>query len=366
MKRAGYHTWYVGKWHNDGRPGQRGYEEADGLYAGGGGPWAVPTYDWNGRPVTGYRGWLFQEDGPDFKASQRTLYPERGIGLTPNISEDFADAAIRFIGRKPEKPFFLHVNFPAPHDPLLMPFGYESMYDPEKMPVPKNFLPEHPFDHGNFRGRDEQLLEWPRTKKAVRDELTVYYAVISHLDAQIGRIIQTLTETGQYENTIIIFGGDHGLAVGSHGLRGKQSMYEHTIGVPMIFRGPGIPAGKRFPAQCYLRDLFPTTCSLCGIEIPNSVDGRSLKPVMEGKVKSIYPYIFGYFRNFQRMIRTEEWKLIYYPHLNRYQLFNLRSDPDELKDLSSDRRFAKIKSDLRQKLETWQRQQNDPALKSAQ
>ena len=94
------------------------------------------------------------------------------------------------------------------------------------------------------------------------------------------------------------------------------------------------------------------------------MDGRSLKPVMDGKVKSIYPYIFGYFRNFQRMIRTEEWKLIHYPHLNRYQLFNIRSDPDELKDLSSDRQFAKIKSDLRQKLETWQRQQNDPVLKS--
>jgi len=357
MKRAGYRTGYVGKWHNDGRPSERGYDETPGLYRGGGGRWAVPTFDWNGRPVTGYRGWVFQSD------DRRTKHPERGVGLTPNISADFADAAIGFLKKRTEQPFFLHVNFTAPHDPLLMPFGYENQYDPAKMPAPKNFLPRHPFDHGNFRGRDERLFEWPRTKTMVRDELAVYYAVITHLDAQIGRIIAALKQSGRLENTIVIFTSDHGLAVGSHGLRGKQSMYEHTIGVPLVLAGPGIPKNRRVNAQCYLRDLFPTTCALAGVPIPKAIDGRSLKPVLDGKAESVYPHVFGYFRKFQRMIRTDDWKLIHYPHLDRWQLFHLKTDPHELTNLAGRKKYVEVQKDLSAKLRAWQRRVKDPVLK---
>ena len=357
MKRAGYRTGYVGKWHNQGLPKDRGYDETPGFYAGGGGRWWVPTFDWNGRPVTGYRGWMFQS------GDRKQKYPTKSIGLTPNISARFADAAIGFIKKKSDKPFFLHVNFTAPHDPLLMPHGYAKMYDPAKLPVPGNFLPKHPFDHGNYKGRDERLFEWPRTKKMVRDELAVYYAVISHLDAQVGRILATLKATGQLENTIVIYSSDHGLAVGSHGLRGKQSMYEHTIGVPLILAGPGIPNGKRSKAQCYLRDLFPTTCDLTGVPIPKAVEGKSLKPVIDGKAKSIYPHIFGYFRNYQRMIRTDDWKLIHYPHIQRTQLFSLRDDPLEKTDLAASAKHRKTRDVLMRKLRAWQKSVNDPALK---
>lgn len=356
LRDAGYRTGYVGKWHNDGRPSTRGYQETAGLFTGGGGKWAVPTFDWNGRPVTGYRGWIFQTD-------DRRLFPEKGIGLTPNISEHFADAAIGLIRRPSDKPFFLHVNFPAPHDPLLMPFGYEGMYDPNKIPLPKNFLPEHPFDHGNFNGRDEKLLPWPRTSKDVRDELAVYYAVISHMDAQIGRIMQALKETGQLENTVVIFSSDHGLGMGSHGLRGKQSMYEHTINVPLILSGPGIPSGKQLDAQCYLRDLFPTTCQLAGVDIPSTVQGKSLVPLLSGEAKSIYREVYGQFRDFQRMIRTKQWKYIYYPHLKKSQLFHLATDPDERTNLAGNPKHFGIEKKLRKKLQAWQLANDDPALK---
>jgi len=355
MQAGGYQTCYVGKWHNDGRPTERGYSQTRGLYAGGGGRWAVPTYDWNGRLVTGYRGWIFQTD-------DRKYFPERGIGLTPNISEDFAEAAIGFIKEKHAKPYFLHVNFPAPHDPLLMPFGYEDMYDPEKIPLPKNHLPEHPFDHGNYNGRDEKLLPWPRTPEDVRNELAVYYAVISHMDAQIGRVFKALKEAGQWENTIIIFASDHGLGMGSHGIRGKQNMYEHTINVPLIIAGPGLPTGKRSAAQCYLRDLFPTSCDLVGLEIPKSVQGKSLKPVLTGKREAIYSEVFGYFRNFQRMIRNDDYKLIYYPHIKRTQLFDMKNDPLELNDLANNPKHVSTKNELRKKLFDWQQKVNDPAL----
>ena len=355
MRAAGYRTWYVGKWHNDGRPIQRGYDATLGLFRGGGGRWAVPTFDWNGVPVTGYRGWIFQDD-------EGNMFPQRGIGLTSNISADFADAAIELIKRKSEKPFFIHVNFTAPHDPLLMPHGYEGMYDPDKIPLPENFKERHPFDHGNYEGRDERLFNWPRTPEETRNELAVYYAVISHMDAQIGRIIETLKQTGQYENTVVVFASDHGLGVGRHGLRGKQSMYEHTIGVPYILSGPGVPKGKQSAAQCYLRDLYPTTCDLAGIAIPKTVQAKSLKPVLDGKTDKVRDAVYGYFRKFQRMIRTDEWKLIEYPEIQRTQLFHLKSDPHELKNLASDPNYQKITTELRQRLKSWQREQGDPLV----
>ncbi len=357
MRDAGYHSWYVGKWMNDGRPTTRGYEETLGLFAGGGAKWWVDQLDYHGRPVTGYRGWIFQDD-------QGHKFPEKGVGLTPDISKEFAEAAIRFIRRKPKKPFFLHVNFTAPHDPLLMPPGYEGTYDPDRIPLPPNFLPEHPFDHGNFDGRDEKLLPWPRTPKDVREDLAVYYAVISHMDEHLGRILAALDQTGQAGSTIVIFTSDQGLAMGSHGLRGKQNMYEHTIGVPLLFRGPAVPRGRRCDAQCYLRDLYPTVCELAGIEIPGTVQGRSLAPVLRGEAQSVYPHVFGRFTDSQRMIRADRWKLVYYPKVPKYQLFDLSGDPHELTNLADDPKHAELAADLRGKLEAWQREVGDPLVAS--
>lgn len=357
MRRGGYRTYYVGKWHNDGRPIQRGYDATEGLFTGGGGKWWKDQTDWKGRPITGYRGWIFQSDDGE-------KYPDLGVGLTDDISAKFADAAIRVIEKKADKPFFLHVNFTAPHDPLIMPPGFAGKYDPKKLPLPPNFLPEHPFDHGNFDGRDEKLLPWPRTKEDVQEELAYYYSVVAHMDQQIGRIFETLKKTGQWDNTLIVFTSDHGLAVGSHGLRGKQNMYQHTVGVPMIFRGPGVPQGKSFDAQMYLRDIYPSVCDLTGTPIPATVQSRSIKPVLTGKTKSIHPHVFCYFRNFQRMIRTDRWKLIHYPQIDRWQLFDLKSDPFERQDLSGDARHAKVLADLRGKLRAWQKEVNDPALKN--
>ena len=199
------------------------------------------------------------------------------------------------------------------------------------MQLPLSFRSEHPFDHGNYNGRDEKLFQWPRTPDETRTEIAAYYAVISHMDAQIGRILSAIEEAGALEQTIVAFSSDHGLAVGSHGLRGKQNMYEHTIGVPMIIRGPGVPKGVQRDAQCYLRDLFPTLCDLAGIAAPKDrVDGVSLKPVLDGAVDEIHPFVVGYFRNFQRMIRTDEWKYVEYPEAGVRQLFHLTRDPREL------------------------------------
>lgn len=356
FRDAGYETCYVGKWHTIGRPSERGFVRTEGLYAGGGGrrPLTFPR-DWKGMAVTGYTGWVFQTD-------DRRLLPERGVGLTPDISEDFADAAVRFLKEPRDRPFCLHVNFTAPHDPLLLPSRYRAAYDADELPLPLNFAPRHPFDHGNFDGRDERLFHWPRMPDETRRALAVYYAVIEHLDEQVGRILAALEETGELSRTLVIFSSDHGLAVGSHGLRGKQNMYEHSIGVPLIFRGPDIPADRRTPTQCYLRDLFPTTCDLCGIEIPPTVHGKSLRPALEGTGDEMYDAVFAHFRDVQRMIRTDRWKFIAYPQAHVEQLFDLQSDPHERRNLVHAPEHRETSSSLRQRLTDWRRSWSDPTL----
>jgi arylsulfatase A-like enzyme len=179
------------------------------------------------------------------------------------------------------------------------------------------------------------------------------------MDAQIGRMLDALKSSGRLENTIVVFGSDHGLGVGSHGLRGKQSMYEHTIGVPLLMRGPGIPQGKRRAAQCYMRDIFPTLTDLCGLKIPDELDGRSLKPIIEGKREEVHPFVVGYFRNFQRMIRKGDWKYIEYPAVKKQQLFDLKTDPYELTNLAASKEHTANRDALRKAMHTWLAERGD-------
>ena len=355
LAQAGYDTCYVGKWHTKGRPSDFGYVKAKGLFGSGGSAFPL-TYarDWKGMDVTGYRGWVFQTD-------DKKLFPERGVGLLPDISQDFADAAIDFISSNQDEPFFLHVNFTAPHDPLFFPTGWNAV-EFDRPPTPPNFRPEHPFDHGNFQGRDEKLFHWPRTEDETQSGLAVYYAVIEHLDQQVGRILESLRATNKLANTVIIYSSDHGLAMGSHGLRGKQNMYEHSIGVPLIFYGAGIPARQVCTTPCYLRDLYPTTCELAGIDIPVTVQGKSLKPAFEDHTAHMYDEVFAHFRNSQRMVRTDRWKFICYPIAGKEQLFDLKQDPFERKNLINSSDHAAIAATLRTKLLTWRKSHNDVTL----
>jgi arylsulfatase A-like enzyme len=353
LSSNGYHNCYVGKWHNDGRPIQRGYAETVGLFAGGGGKFAKDRVDFKGFPITGYRGWVFQDD-------QGNKFPEKGVGVTARTSQQIADAAIEFLKKHDNDPFFLHVNFAAPHDPLVPTDDPRWKYNPESLAVPQPFYTRHPFEHGNGNGRDERLLPWPRNEQIVRETKAAYYSVISDMDDQIGRILKQLDNRKLADNTIVIFTSDHGVGLGSHGLRGKQSMYEHTQRVPMLIRGPGIPAGERRDTLVYLRDLFPTICTWTGIDIPQSVDGLSLAPAIRDSQHRVRSEVYGYFRDRQRMIRDERWKYIEYPKIQRTQLFDLKTDPLETNDLSRNITHFDTMTKLRVKLHKWLAEQSTP------
>lgn len=274
---------------------------------------------------------------------------------------EIVDDAIAFLNsRSDDRPFCMYLAFGNPHDPRVAAQKYLDQYERDKIPLPKNFLPRHPFDNGELQVRDEKLAPWPRTEEDIRRHLHEYYAVITALDGHIGRLIATLKQLDQFENTIVVYSADHGLAMGSHGLMGKQNLYEHSMKAPLIFAGPGIPRGAS-EALVYLLDIFPTLCDLASTEIPIGLDGKSLKAVITGQSRGMRDSLGLAYRDVQRVIRDERWKLLRYPHVDKTQLFDLRADPDEMHDLSADPAQQPRIEQLLAELRKWQADVGDTA-----
>jgi len=158
--------------------------------------------------------------------------------------------------------------------------------------------------------------------------------LISHLDEQIGRVLAALKESGQDKNTIIVYAADHGLALGSHGLLGKQSIYEHSMKCPLIIAGPAVPQAREVRAFSYLLDIYPTLCEMTGIRPPKQLDGRSLVSTWSRPGGAVRKSCFLPFQGQMRSVNDGRWKLIVYPEVAVTQLFDLQTDPDEINNLA--------------------------------
>lgn len=315
LRENGYTTFATGKWHNREESFRRGFERGKAVFFGG-------MADHTKVQVV------------DMAPGGQFVNKRIGDKFSSKL---FADAAIEFLQNYNEdRPFFAYVAFTAPHDPRNPPVKYREMYYRNRPPLPKNFMPQHPFDNGHMGGRDENLAAWPRTEDVVRDQLAEYYGLITHLDEQVGQILGMLRKSKHSKNTIVIYAADHGLAVGSHGLLGKQNIYEQSMGCPLIFAGPGIPKGGSTDAFSYLMDIYPTVCSLVGIQGPPGIEGKNLRPIWQGKAEKVRDYVFLSFAKVQRSVRDERWKFIRYPQINHTQLFDLENDPHELHNLAND------------------------------
>ncbi len=337
FRANGWHTFETGKWHHDHASFQRSFCDAAAIYFGG-------MYHHVGVPVFDY--------APDGR------YPDDARRVTDVFSTElFANAAIEFIEKYDrDEPFFLYAAFTAPHDPRTPPPEYAQLYDPEQVPLPPNFAPEHPFDNGALRTRDEKLAGFPRTAAEVRQHIADYYGMISHLDAQVGRILAALDHRGVLADTIVVYTADHGLAVGQHGLLGKQNVYDHSIRIPALVAGPGVAPGAQIEDLMYQMDLFPTLCRYAGIELPPGLDARAVTEPGEGR-----DTLCAVYYDMQSAIKTAKWKWIRYnvsafngKGTQRVQLFNLREDPWETRDLSSDSSFAQLQRDLAGQLQEWE------------
>ncbi|MFO0871725.1 MAG: sulfatase-like hydrolase/transferase [Pirellulales bacterium] len=339
LRQRGYRTFGTGKWHNGPDSWLRCFSHGRTVMFGG-------MSDHTLVPV--------RDLGPDGR-----LTPERPGGKFS--SEMFADSAIDFLEHvADDRPFLAYVAFTAPHDPRQPPEAYREAYYRARPPLPDNFWPQFPFDNGAMKGgRDENLGAWPRTEEMIRDQLAEYYGLITHLDEQIGRILAALRRTGRAENTLIIFAADNGLALGSHGLLGKQSTFEHSMRTPLILVGPGLPAGGSTTALTYLLDLYPTLCDLLHLPRPDQLAGDSLRPLWEGTKPRIRDSVFLPYLDVQRAVCDDRWKLIAYPKLGHLQLFDLQTDPGERHNLSMRPEHAPHVTRLLELLQRWQQQVGD-------
>ena len=343
LLEAGYETFGTGKQHNGKEVYARGFSSGGHLMFGGmSAHYEIPVHNFN---ATG-----------EYPDSTRYLLKGR------HSSEIYADDALHFLEEYQYKsPFFMYVSFQAPHDPRQMPDSIRELYHSKPVSLPGNFLPEHPFDNGELRIRDELLAGFPREKEEVKKHLADYYAMITHLDQQIGRILELLRKKGLYENTLIIFSSDNGLAVGQHGLMGKQNLYEHSIKIPLLLCGPGIPRNQVTNAFCYLTDLYPTLMSWLGIKTPATVEGRSFIEVIKDPDRRHRETIVTAYKDWQRSIRMSHLKLIEYRvnSVGHTQLFDLDNDPLETMNLADSAFYNRDLQELRIKLYTTSKALND-------
>ncbi|MFP4028685.1 MAG: sulfatase-like hydrolase/transferase [Candidatus Brocadiia bacterium] len=361
FRAAGYETFGTGKWHNGREAYHRSFSDGDEIFFGGmSDHWNVPAYHYD--PSGRYDSKIPVCPNPG-RSNELNWRNCDHINAGTHSSEMLADATIDFLNRHdPNNPFMSYTSFLAPHDPRTMPDKYHEMYEPDEIQLPPNFAGAHPFDNGELHIRDEMLAGFPRTPEETRRHIAEYYAMISHLDAQIGRILTALDENGLTDDTIVVLAGDNGLAVGRHGLFGKQNLYDHSVRVPLIFAGPGIVENQRSESFAYLLDVFPTLCDLTGIDIPESVEGRSLRSALQDPRKQVREKLFFAYTDCQRGLRDQRYKLIQYVVDGRHnmtQLFDLREDPWELNNLATNANYAEKRDELRGMLSEYSKRWDD-------
>ncbi len=354
LRQAGYTTFGAGKWHNRRGSYARCFNSGGRVFFGGmSDQYAVPVQDFD----------------PEGRYDPARTYIADGFSTTV-----FADDMVDFLkGRSSddEEPFFAYIAFTSPHDPRTPPAPYDKLYAADAIELPANFLPEHPFDIGIRDIRDELLAGYPRGEAEIKRHIADYYGMISQMDAAIGRILETLETRGLSENTIVIYTSDHGLGVGQHGLMGKQNLYDHSMRIPLIMRGPGIPAGVESEALLYLHDLYPTLLERAGLPLPPTCQGRSLAPVLRedsGEHRSLifsgYQGVFGHPGGapYQRSIKDKRHKLIQTVLAGEttWQLFDLAADPWESKNLVHEAPYLRQVERLQRSLQEQQARVDDP------
>lgn len=375
FKRNGYHTQCVGKifhnWRQD-------------VWKGDPVSWSVPSVlhynnHGNDRP---------QVDGdlPPNLASGAGGIECRDVPDNAYFDGRVAEAAIKTLReiRDGNKPFFLAVGFWKPHTPFNAPKRYWDLYEREKIPVPHNLTP--PIDVPEIALTSSRYRDGADSAR-LREMHHGHLAAISYLDAQVGRVLAELDALGLRENTVVVFWSDHGLHLGEHGLTRKTTVFEIDARVPLIIAAPKQKPGQKTGALVELLDLYPTLAELCGLNVPNQVEGVSLVPLLNdpsGSVRSAaltqtprpnyprgkLPKIMGY------SIRTDqyrytEWRDFKTGAVQARELYDHMTDPMETANLARQKRYqakiAELANALDQRVTTAaNHSQQDAAIRSKQ
>jgi arylsulfatase A-like enzyme len=286
---AGYRTFFTGKWHNGAETLNRSFQSGGLVHLGGMGPQIQPKLQ-------------------NFGSNRNEARDGRATPLFANSLQDYLKSSVN-----DQKPFFAYCAFTAPHDPREARPEDSKRYQSREVPLPRPWFPAPQADNGELLIRDEMVVPAPRTREQCKKELADYYGLITELDENIGRILKTLEDQSQLDNTIVVFAADNGLAMGAHGLMGKQSMYEHSIRVPLMMAGPGIKA-RTESKPVYLYELYSRLCQAVDLSVPSQVE------------KPGAPMYFAY-RDFQRAVRMGSRKMAW--SAKTIEQFDLAKDPHE-------------------------------------
>jgi len=356
IRDAGYYTFGIGKMHWHPQKKLRGYH---GLLVDESGRAETPGF------VSDYRLW-FKEQAPDLDPDATGIgwndYRAKAYALPERLHPTVwtADRAVEFLDKYDRKePFMLKVSFARPHSPYDPPQRFLDMYNVDDMPAPVV---------GDWAARYASHDDPPKPTlwqgdlgvRQAKESRRAYYASVTFIDEQIGRILATLKQRGRYDNTLILFFADHGDMLGDHHLWRKTYAYEGSAGIPMILRWPkgmGLDGqrGRTLPQPTELRDVLPTFLDAAGAPIPNHLDGRSLLSLVRGDTQSWRSWIdlehaMCYDQDHWTALTDGRFKYIYFAHDGREQLFDLAKDPAELHDLSGDPAGAALLKQWRRRM----------------
>jgi iduronate 2-sulfatase len=343
--RHGYYAARVGKIYHYGNPGEIGTSGLDDA----------PSW----KEVFNPAGVDKTKLEPEFT----NFTPQRGLGSAMGTLSDakhrdeehtdgmVATQAIELLEKHRNEPFFLAVGFYKPHTPYIAPKKYFDLYPLEKIEVPKmsDDYPKSVPTPALYSTRP-----WPNfgvTHQQARESKRAYYATISFVDAQIGRVIDAVEQLGLREKTVIVFWSDHGYSLGTHGLWMKQSCFEDSARVPLIIAGPGISAGRPSPRLVELIDVYPTLADLAGLTPPANLPGASLKPLLanpdaEWKRPAFTQVERGGFPG--RSVRTPRWRYTEWDEGKQgVELYDHQNDPSEMKNLAADPKHAPTIAELK-------------------
>ncbi len=355
LRRAGYHTVLIGKWHLHTQP--TGFDKWI-VFPGGGGPYMDPVMTANGMPVK-FRG---------------------------HADDVCGDQAIAFLSERPkDRPFCLLYNFKSPHRNWVPAARFEKVFEDVEIPIPPAF-------NDNFAGRPEALRitemavadmpdfekrglppSLPREERKRQNFQLMaknYYRTLLSVDENVGRVLDYLDKNGLAKDTVVVFSSDNGFFLGEHGLFDKRLMYEASIRVPLVVRFPArIKPGQVNSLQMILNiDFAPTFLELAGVTVPGWMQGHSFVPLLEGRetpwreafLYEYYEYPAEHCARKNRGVRTARWKLIqFWEQPEEWELYDLHSDPNETKNLYAQREQIGRVRELKAKLAELRRETGD-------